>query len=189
METSRNDTTMTTFVSASRAREFEIDLFWKRALFFWGFLAAAFVALVSTHGKAPHLAVLIACFGTICSWTWTLANRGSKYWYESWEAKAQREASPEIRDMFARIEPVKNPEQRWSARRYSVSRLAIALSDFTTALWACVLAYEVTLLWTPAPRAELANAAVTAIAIASLAYAREIDICCRKHADPRNPDA
>jgi len=31
------------------------------------------------------LAVLIACFGFVCSVAWSLVNRGSKYWQENWE--------------------------------------------------------------------------------------------------------
>ena len=33
-----------TFDHASDVRKFEIDLFWKRSLFFWTFIGAAFVA-------------------------------------------------------------------------------------------------------------------------------------------------
>jgi hypothetical protein len=31
------------FEVALQTRNFEIDLFWKRSLFFWGFISAAFV--------------------------------------------------------------------------------------------------------------------------------------------------
>jgi len=33
------------FDASFATRQFEIDLFWKRSLFFWGFIAAAFVAV------------------------------------------------------------------------------------------------------------------------------------------------
>ena len=33
-----------------QTRNFEIDLFWKRALFFWGFIAAAFIAFAAFSG-------------------------------------------------------------------------------------------------------------------------------------------
>ena len=32
---------------AAKARETELDLFWRRALFFWGFIGAAFVAFAT----------------------------------------------------------------------------------------------------------------------------------------------
>ena len=30
-------------------RNFEIELFWKRSLFFWGFIASAFVSFVTLY--------------------------------------------------------------------------------------------------------------------------------------------
>ena len=67
-------------------RKFEIDLFWKRSLFFLGFISAAFIGFGALYKKdAPELALLLACFGLVCSVAWTLANRGSKYWQENWQ--------------------------------------------------------------------------------------------------------
>jgi hypothetical protein len=64
---------------------------------------------------------------------WTLANRAGKYWHESWESKLTRE-HPTIAQLFE-FEPVQDRKGFFSARAYSVSRLAIALSDFSTLLW------------------------------------------------------
>ncbi|HEC61667.1 MAG TPA: hypothetical protein ENI27_05370 [bacterium] len=44
-------------------RRNEIELFWKRSLFFWGFIAAAFVALAQSYAGYPRLAIGISCFG------------------------------------------------------------------------------------------------------------------------------
>jgi hypothetical protein len=72
-------------------RKFEIELFWKRAFFFWGFIAAAFAGYGVLHqAHATDLALAIACFGLVCSVAWTLVNRGSKYWQENWEQKVNR---------------------------------------------------------------------------------------------------
>ncbi len=35
------------YEASVKAYQFELDLFWKRSLFFWGFIGAAFVALTS----------------------------------------------------------------------------------------------------------------------------------------------
>src|ERR1700733_7998627 len=68
------------------ALEFELEQFWKRSLFFWGFIGAAFVAFSTATAYQPlPLQSAIASFGFVCSTIWTLANRGSKYWYENWE--------------------------------------------------------------------------------------------------------
>ncbi len=175
--------------AASRAREFEIDLFWKRALFFWGFLAAAFVALVATDGKSPRLAVVIASFGAVCAWTWTLGNRGSKFWYESWERKLQAAEHPITGVLFGQIEKPKDEGWWLSARRYSVSRLAIGLSDFTLIVWAVILVHEATGLWCKCVPECLANTLATGFAIVSVVYAVLLEATCRKHSEAINPDA
>ncbi|WP_438941069.1 RipA family octameric membrane protein [Desulfogranum marinum] len=52
-------------------------------MFFWGFIASAFVGYASVVLHKPALAVVIACFGFVCSVAWSLVNRGSKYWQSS----------------------------------------------------------------------------------------------------------
>lgn len=75
---------------AADVRKFEIDLFWRRSLFFWGFIGAALVAYgVMIRESDKSLPFAIACFGFVCSIAWTLANRGSKYWQEAWEQKVE----------------------------------------------------------------------------------------------------
>ena len=124
------------------AREFELELFWKRALFFWGFIASAFIGFASTYPDQPVIAIAISCFGAVCSFCWTLANRGSKYWYESWETKAKRAGKEVVKDLFEREEK-ENLDGLWHAKRFSVSRIAIALSEYTCLLWLVILSYQV----------------------------------------------
>jgi len=127
---------------AAEGRKLEVNLFWQRSLFYWGFIGAAFVAYgVLFKETDRELALVIACFGFVCSVVWTLGNRGSKYWYEAWEQKVQSlEGNVLGQSLFHRVEPVKDPG--WlSGCRYSVSKLTIALSDFTVAVWA-VLAFK-----------------------------------------------
>ena len=122
---------------AVETRKFEIGLFWQRSLFFWGFIAAAFVAYatLSKDNQDKDLPFVISCFELICSVAWTLGNRGGKYWQEAWEQKLH---SVELivlgRNLFHEIER-REPKGWWGGYRYSVSRLAIALSDFTVAIW------------------------------------------------------
>ena len=85
------------------ARQFELDLFWRRALFFWGFIASAFIGFASTYPNQPIAALTISCFGFICSLAWTLVNRGSKYWYENWEIKVKKVGGNEIKKMFGEV--------------------------------------------------------------------------------------
>jgi hypothetical protein len=119
---------------AADVRKFEVERFWQRSIFFWGFIAAAFVAYAQSGGKGD-LAFLVACFGLLCSVAWTLQNRGSKYWYEAWEAKVESVEKEVLGvHLFANREPIQR-KGLWGARPFSVTKLAIALSDFTALTW------------------------------------------------------
>jgi hypothetical protein len=121
---------------ASEIRKFEIERFWQRSLFFWGFIGASFVAYAALYEKRQDLLpLLIACFGFVCSVAWTMQNRGSKYWQEAWEQKVHVVEDDVLgAALFSNREPLleKGP---WGAREFSVSKLAIALSDFTVFVW------------------------------------------------------
>lgn len=152
---------------AADVRKFEIGLFWQRSLFFWGFIAAAFVAYAAL-AKDPDkdLAFAVACFGFICSVAWTLGNRGSKYWQEAWEKKVKSVEKEVLGTMlFHKIELIE-PKGIWGGRRYSVSKLAIALSDFTTLIWILLAAKAFPSL----PVLHQAAAVSTIVAVVTAAY-------------------
>ena len=156
---------------ACRAREVELDLFWKRSLFFWGFIGAAFVAFGALR-SSPALGVVVSSFGFVCSFIWCMVNRGSKFWYENWEQKVQKSELPFTGQWFASPEPIK-PNGAWlRARRFSVSKLAIALSDYVAALWLMLLLSRVAVVLAPAAVSGRARAfAAAAFATMSCAYA------------------
>ena len=126
------------FKQAEATRRFEIERLWQRSIFFWGFIAAAFVTYGGLSGREetdPTLLLIVACFGLVCSVAWTLQNRGGKYWQEAYEQKVNRvEVEVLGEPVHSRIEPLSS-SGLWGARRYSASKLAIALSDFTALLW------------------------------------------------------
>lgn len=187
MEQAQRSMDQAKYDAATRAREFEIDLFWKRALFFGGFLTIAFAGLVTARSSNPNLAVMVAAFGSVCAWTWTLANRGSKFWYESWEGKLQDAEAAITGPLFGQI--VLPRDKGWlAARRYSVSRLAIGLSDFALIVWACILSNEVIGLWCQSFPEQIGRIAVTVFAIGSVAYAIVLEAMCRvsTQAKPQN---
>lgn len=123
-------------------RKLEIQLFWQRSLFFWGFVAAALVGYGAAYNAKSDLQLLFALFGLVCSVVWSAGNRGSKYWQEYWENKVnllqhyvtgnifydRKPSAPDLFDVFA-------------ARRTSVSKLTMALSDYAVFLWLvlCIL--------------------------------------------------
>lgn len=81
---------------ALEIRKFEIEMYWKRAAYFWAFLAlilGSYVAVLTTAAKElqdhPLLKadglLTISCLGIVFSVAWYFVNRGSKFWQENWE--------------------------------------------------------------------------------------------------------
>lgn len=69
-------------------RKFEIELYWKRATYFWAFIAVIFAGYFSvSQGSANHDVILmvICCLGLVFSLSWYMVNKGSKFWQNNWE--------------------------------------------------------------------------------------------------------
>jgi hypothetical protein len=74
-------------------RDFEIDKFWTRSAYFWGFIVLIFGAYITvTTGKHAskaenmHLDLYLILLGGILSVAWLLVIKGSKRWQKNWEA-------------------------------------------------------------------------------------------------------
>ena len=171
---------------ACKARELELDLFWKRSLFFWGFIGAAFLAFANLRDNFA-LSAVIASFGLVCSVVWTLANRGSKFWYESWEQKVQKSEVQVTGRWFGEAEESKADLAWLQSRRFSVSKLAIALSDYTAALWASLLLSRLALLAIPHRMSpEFRLRAAVGFAAASVVYAAALIFLTRSKREDGN---
>ena len=70
-------------------RKFEIDLYWKRAAYFWTFIAATFAGYFLLQKEDAQLSFestyVITCLGFVFSLAWYFVNRGSKAWQRNWE--------------------------------------------------------------------------------------------------------
>ena len=88
-------------------RKFEIDLYWKRATYFWTFIGAAlagFVAVQSLDGEnQKNLSVILSCLGSVFSYAWILVNRGSKFWQENWEKHVDLLEDSEIGPLYKTV--------------------------------------------------------------------------------------
>lgn len=76
------------FNRAWETRNFEIDMYWKRATYFWAFIASAFVGYFSAltaDNPDSDIIFIIICVGLILSMAWLLTNQGSKTWQRHWE--------------------------------------------------------------------------------------------------------
>ncbi len=75
---------------AHEIRKFEIELYWKRATYFWVLQAAVFAA-ISFVWKAkeleisPVIPLAFAALGLLTSVAGVLSAKGSKFWQENWE--------------------------------------------------------------------------------------------------------
>lgn len=125
-------------------RKFEIDLYWKRAAYFWTLIAASFAGYFALQNVEPSKRnepsiFVITCIGFVLSFAWYLVNRGSKYWQENWERHvdvlAEKVIGPLYRTTLSR-------EEWWSVLKphgafpFSVSRVNQTVSLFITVLWA-----------------------------------------------------
>jgi hypothetical protein len=91
----KNDKLDAACKSAHDIRQFEIELYWKRATYFWAFQAIAFTALgllfkdgsIRPLGQLSLGRLLIpAPIGVLTALAGWLTARGSKFWQENWEA-------------------------------------------------------------------------------------------------------
>ncbi len=120
-------------------RKFEIELYWKRAAYFWTLIAAAFGGYfaLSGSGKSTNLIFLVSCLGFLLSLGWYLVNRGSKYWQENWERHVDILVSRELGPLYATtISDSRYPFIKfWRGYRYSVSRINQLISLFVVFVW------------------------------------------------------
>jgi len=126
-------------------RKFEIDLYWKRATYFWTFIAAAFAgyALVYTkaEGADKSWVLLVSCLGLLFSIAWYLVNRGSKFWQNNWERHVDLLEDDIIGPLYKTIAHSQdgcNP--LIAARQYSVSKINQILSFFISWIWVVLVA-------------------------------------------------
>jgi hypothetical protein len=134
-------------------RKFEIDLYWKRATYFWAFIGATFagygaVQVTSTASK-KDLSVVLSCLGVVFSFGWFCANKGSKQWQENWENHVDMLEDDIIGPLYKTVLGRPKPDGLEDCLRalvtgpgpLSVSKINQIISLFVTVLW-CVLLYK-----------------------------------------------
>ena len=134
-------------------RKFEIDLYWKRATYFWTLIAADLVGYgalqVSTtqNERTDDLSVLLSCIGIIFSFGWFCANKGSKQWQENWESHVDMLeddiTGPLYKIVLSQGEPVSKKEKCVAVitgpGTFSVSKINQIISVAVTILWIVLL--------------------------------------------------
>lgn len=121
-------------------RKFEIELYWKRAAYFWAFLAATFAAyfVVLSKSEPPQdILFLLNCLGLMFSISWYFVNRGSKFWQENWERHVDMLEDQVIGPLYKITRNPKPLKFRYLHKEYpfSVSKVNQILNIFVIVIW------------------------------------------------------
>ena len=132
-------------------RKFEIDLYWKRASYFWTFIGAAFAGFVAVQASnspsKTHLSVLLSCLGLVFAFAWLAANRGSKHWQENWEKHVDMLEDPVTGPLYKVVLTRNDPSGIKEHIKhlitgpspFSVSKINQILSLFVLTVWVILL--------------------------------------------------
>lgn len=142
------------FRQALDIRKFEIELYWKRATYFWTFIGATFAGFLAIQASnsaiKTDLSVFLSCLGLVFSFGWVCVNKGSKYWQENWE-KHVDVLEDHVTGPLYKIELSRNDEMTNSQiisnfitgpAKISVSKVNILISIYVTILWVFFLFYS-----------------------------------------------
>lgn len=135
-------------------RKFEIGLYWKRAAYFWTFIAATLAGFVAIQALSlsskTDLSVLLCNLGIVFSFGWLCVNRGSKHWQENWEKHVDMLEDPVIGPLYKVILCRNTPKgaKEWAVHLLagpspiSVSKINQLISLFITLVWCGLLFYS-----------------------------------------------
>jgi len=134
-------------------RKFEIDLYWKRATYFWTFISvtmAGFLAIQASSAESKQdLSIILACLGIVFSFAWFCVNKGSKYWQENWEkhvdALEDSVTGPLYKIVLSRNNNMSKKDKAINMitgpSNMSVSKINQIISLYVTILWIALLFY------------------------------------------------
>jgi hypothetical protein len=131
---------------AWEVRDFEIELYWKRATYFWAFIATIFAGFFvflgnkhlyyGTFLNRSSVLLLISSFGVIFSLAWVLVNLGSKFWQENWEGHIGNLEFEYYGHLYRRLSP-----KQLKKYHYSVSKVNALVSCFVLSIWSLIFIY------------------------------------------------
>ncbi|MFD4820868.1 RipA family octameric membrane protein [Peribacillus butanolivorans] len=142
-KSSSNEVTKEALKQALDIRKFEIEMYWKRATYFWtiiGVIFAGYFLLMSKDvlDSQPTLIFLLNCIGFIFSLSWYLVNRGSKFWQNNWEKHVDLLEDKVMGPLYKTV--IQNSNLKiyhlHKEYNYSVSKINQILSLIVTIIWA-----------------------------------------------------
>jgi len=133
---------------ALEIRKFEIELYWKRASYFWTLITVAFTGyftlIKSSNGLHSNLSFVVCCIGFVLSTAWYLVNRGSKYWQENWEQHVDLLEDEHMGSLY-KITIAQENYKPWKLHTgypCSVSKINQLVSLFVVCIWAGFFIYS-----------------------------------------------
>lgn len=139
---------------AWQTRNFEIELYWKRASYFWtmiGVLFAGYAVSMSKDGDET-VSIILACVGLVLSLAWYLVNRASSAWQRNWEAHIDALEDDVTGPLYKVIYAPERPyrlDDWFGPLNMSPSKLTVAVSLFITLTWAFLVIYALPSGWNP----------------------------------------
>ncbi|MCB0713494.1 MAG: hypothetical protein KDD67_14295 [Ignavibacteriae bacterium] len=136
-------------LTALDIRKFEIELYWKRATYFWTFTSAAlagYLAILTSKDayNKPETLLLISSLGIIFSTAWHLVNRGSKYWQNNCEYHVQLLEDDWMGPFYKTIiEAKRNIAIPTRAYPFSVSKVNQLLSFYIVLIFVALFLYTI----------------------------------------------
>ncbi|MGE4504332.1 MAG: hypothetical protein AB7D51_03225 [Desulfovibrionaceae bacterium] len=130
-------------------RKFEIDLYWKRASYFWTLIGASLAGFIALKASSiddkskQDILVIISCIGLSFSYAWFLVNKGSKFWQVNWEKHVDMLEDEHIGSLY-KISFYGDRPEHTPARiknyitgpaQISVSKINQIISLFVTLVW------------------------------------------------------
>lgn len=149
------------FDQVSDIRKFEIELYWKRATYFWALIAVAFAGYFSILASDNmenefFLSLIVACIGLVFTFAWFLSSRGSKYWQENWENHLDLLEDKVTGPLYKTL--LERPGHLNSAEKYitgplslSVSKINQWVSVFVLFSWGALVLYSAYKSLSPMP--------------------------------------
>ena len=118
-------------------RNFEINLYWKRAAYFWAFnttIAIAYYHVITNEViQTTWFSIILFLLGFTCSIAWFLSNIASKHWQENWENHIKL-----LEDtIYGRLYKTTVCDYKYPIKP-SVSRLNLKISLFVILAWIAI---------------------------------------------------
>lgn len=156
-------------------RKFEIDLYWKRASYFWVLIGATLVAFIAiaVAKEASHraeLSVVISSLGLVFSCAWLAVNKGSKFWQENWEKHVDMLEDEHTGALYKTVFDSGKDFFSLGGSSYSVSKVNLVVSFYVVALWLCLLVASLVHMWCPSLSKSCVNHLITIGALFSVVF-------------------